>query len=206
MQNSRNNRYRLSFSTGGLFLQESLILCQEFFVQESWEGVKREVFARNLLQSKRRTSSQRSVQEIIERMKRLDARELEFFLEGSEDERKSLLWLAICRHYRLIQEFAIEVVREHYLSFRHDLVYEDFDYFLHRKSELNPELEELTESTRSKLRQVLFRILREAGLISSSNVIQRPFLSPRFVDLIRESDLSELRFFPLLDRDIERVN
>ena len=40
-------------------------------------------------------------------------------VEGSSQEQKAVLWLAVCRHYRFIHEFATEVLREKFLTYQY---------------------------------------------------------------------------------------
>jgi len=69
----------------------------------------------------------------------------------------------MCRTYLFVREFLLEVIQERYLSFRLDLPLETFDSFLDAKAEWDDGLTGLSQTTRMKLRQILFRIMREAG-------------------------------------------
>ncbi len=64
------------------------------------------------------------------------------------------------------------------------------------KANQHPELEEIKETTRKKLRQVLFRMLREAGILDTQLEIKPVFLSDelKHISLKKES----LSFLPLL--------
>ncbi|TLU53461.1 MAG: DUF1819 family protein [Chlorobium sp.] len=151
--------YSLSFTTGGLFHQESLILARLFVDANDWDRVRvrDRVQSENLLQSRTLTTSKRFCSEIISRVKTLEQSELDLLIYGSMQEQKYLLWIAVCRRYRFIAEFAEEVVRERYIGLKHDLHYVEFDFFFHKKSEWHPELEAIALTTRKKLRQVLFK-------------------------------------------------
>jgi hypothetical protein len=107
-----------------------------------------------------------------------------------------LLWLAACRAYRFIGEFAIEVLNERFLSFRTSLSYDDFDIFLAGKEEWSPKLAALSGSTKAKLRAVLFRLMREAEILSADDQILGAMLSPRLLSRINQGNSNELRFFP----------
>ena len=58
----------------------------------------------------------------------------------------------------------------------------DYDAFFNRKADWHEELDQLTDSTRDKLKQVLFRMLREAELVSDEGAILPAILSQRLVD------------------------
>ena len=86
-----------------------------------------------------------------------------------------------------------------------DLKFEDFDAFFNRKSEWHDELDQVSASTRDKLRQVIFRMLREADLLTKDKTINTVILSPRLVELIRKNNPDELLLFPTFENGRERA-
>ena len=62
-----------------------------------------------------------------------------------------------------------------------DLSFEDFDAFYNRKSEWHDGWI-MPAPQRDKLRQVLFRMLREAGLLAKVKTINAVLLNPRLVE------------------------
>lgn len=197
-----NARYRLSFTTGGLFHREAVRLAALYLDLGDWNSVREKVIAENLLQTRTLNTLKRVCSEVISRLRTLSPSELEFLVEGSHQEQTNLLWLAVCRRYRFIADFAVEVLRERYITLKSDLSFDDFDSFFNRKSEWHSELDELTPSTRGKLRQVLFKILREVDFITGSNRIKPAILSPRLVETLAGRDRRELFYFPAFEADL----
>lgn len=193
---SAASSYRMSFSTGGLFLNESVALAGLYEDLSDWTAVKSAALEKGSLPFRKTSSSRRSIREIANRLACLSERELELLRSGDRPEQVALLWLATCRAYRFVGEFAAEVVNERFLSFRETLALEDFDRFLEAKAEWHPELAKLSASTRGKLRQVLFRMMREAEILSKQDRILGAMLTPRLIEAIRSDNPSELRFFP----------
>ena len=76
-------------------------------------------------------------------MQRLSDEQLELLVEGNPQEQKKLLWLAICKRYAFIREFASEVVREKFLQLDYLLTEFDYDAFFNRKADWHPELDGL---------------------------------------------------------------
>ena len=122
--------------------------------------------------------------------------ELETLLAGGRSEQIALLWLAACRAYRFIGDFTVQVLNERYLSFRTDVSYDDFDSFYAAKAEWSPKLSGLSALSRAKLRAVMFRMMREAEIISPTNNILGTILPPSIHEMISGCNLEELRFFP----------
>lgn len=198
-----NDRYSLSFTTGGLFRQESLYLVLIFSELNDWAAVRDKVISDNLLQTRTQGTAKRVCREIISRLKMLQPAELDLLIHGLKNEQTQLLWIAICRRYKFIAEFAVEVLRERYISLKNDLHYEDFDFFFNKKAERHPELDAITPSSRQKLRQVLFKILKEADLLSSSSTINPAMLSHRLLTTIEPQKRSDLLFFPVFESELK---
>ena len=194
-----NDKYCMSFTTGGLFHHESVNLTVLYLDIKDWNAVRAEVIAENLLQARTLNSSRRVCREIISRLKTLDSGELDLLVASNPREQGYLLWLAVCRRYGFIADFAVEVMRERYFTFKTDLNYADFDTFFNGKSEWHAELDQLRSTTRNKLRQVLFKILHEADLLTANNTIKAAMLSPGFVEEISRGNRRDFFFFPAFE-------
>lgn len=194
---ARDSRYRLAFSVGGLFSQEAMIAAPLFLQSDSWQVVRSQIDADNLLQARTVASGRRRSRELVHRLAELTAEELKLLLDSTATERGYLMWSAACRRYDLVGEFAEEVVRERFLVLAPTLKPEHFESFLRGKSVWHEELYSLTESTRRKLRTTVYLMLREAGLLSVSGEILRCLLSPRLTAVFDKRTPSDLRFFPV---------
>ena len=65
-------------------------------------------------------------------------------------------------------------------------------------------MEELTETTRAKLKQVLFKIMREAEIITKENMIIPGFLTEDLAQVLVKDNPVWLRVLPVSDADINR--
>lgn len=200
--NINSDRYNMSFTTGSLFHHESVELAALYLDLDDWDAVRGKVIAENLLQARTRSTLKRVCQEVISRLRTLSPGELEAIVEGSHQDQAYLLWLAVCRRYRFIADFAVEVLRERYISVKIDLTHEDFDSFFNHKSDWHLELEEITTRTRGKLRQVLFKMLREADLLADDNTILAAMLSPRLLGLFYQRRLRDIKYFPVFESEL----
>ena len=197
-------RYRLSFTTGGLFLQEAPLVVERYLALRDWKQTREQVRSENLLQVRTTAAATRISQELIARLELLDPEELEFLVDGSLREQGYLLWTATCRRYTFIRDFACEVLREHYLLMRRQLTTSDYEAFCNAKALWHAELDELASSTHSKLRQNLFRMLRDADLVSAQHQIQPALISPALAHLLARHGNEQLLIFPATDHEIKR--
>lgn len=188
--------YSMSFTTAPLMLTETLRVAQLFAAEGDWQIVRAKVLDNNLLQMRTDNSSRRMFRELGSRLQQLTTAQLEFLLVGMPAEQKLLLWLAFCKRYRFVYDFAVSVIREKFLRLNYELSYHDYDLFFQDKAEWHPEVERVARATRIKQRQFLFRILRETDLLSSSDQILPAFLSSRLIDVIQADDPAHLAIFP----------
>jgi len=196
-------KYSMSFTAGTLFHQESVNLAGLYLEKGDWNEVRDEVIARNLLQARTANSAKRICREICSRLKRLNKDELELLVAGDHQEQAYLLWLAVCRRYHFIYDFSVEVIRERFLTLRYELSHEDYDAFFNAKMEWHEELEKITATTRIKLRQVLFKMLRETELLDSGNSIIPAMLSSRLISVICRHSNRDLRLFPIMETELQ---
>jgi hypothetical protein len=195
-ENKKKRRYRLSLSTGGLFLTESLLAVDEYFYYRDWPRTRLAAEQKNIIQSRTASSTKRRVREICQRLAMLTDQQLTLLKNGSRQEQQYLLWLAICKQYLLVFEFATEVIREKFLRMDLNLDHLEFDRFFNAKADWYDELDVLEESTRAKIRQVLFKILHEAEILSDANMIIPVLLTEVFVETVIQDNPDYLRIFP----------
>ena len=202
MNNPQQKKYQMSFGVGGLLLNESVTAARIHIEGESWEQTMLRALDQGATSLPKTASNRRTLREITNRLRTLSAQERAFLLdEADRTDQQALLWLASCRAYRFVREFALEVIRERYLSYQIDLPLEAFDILFEAKAEWDDGLADLSTSTRKKLRQVLFRMMREAGILSGENRIQTAILSQRLIAMIEDKNPVELALFPGVKND-----
>lgn len=195
----RSDKYRMSFTSGGLFHTESAKLISLFFHLKEWSDVRDKVVTDNLLQTKTVSASKRLSREIVLRLQHLSMKELDYFIEAQPKDQCYILWISVCRCYNFIGDFSIEVLRERYLALKMDLPHNEFDIFFNKKAEWHSEIDKIKLSTKQKLRQVLFRMLREADLLEGNGIIKPAILSPRFLEIIQHKNQQDILYFPILE-------
>lgn len=190
-----SQKYNMSFTAGALLQSESVTIAKLYLELGSWNEVKDKAITNNVLQSRAVSTLKRISYEIISRLSTLTSEELILLVNSSHKDQAYLIWMAVCRHHKFIADFATEVLRERFITFKPDLQYSDFDVFFNRKCEWHSELDGLSVSTKKKLRQVLFKMLREADFLDGKNNIQATILSPRLLDVIERSGGRDIMYF-----------
>jgi len=196
--------YAMSFTAGALLHRESVLIAELYIRERSWDAARKSALAENLLQARSRRTTVRLLGEVISRLKTLTESQLSLLIHGSEEDQRNTLWLAICKRYAFIREFAIEVVRERFLQLGPPITRADYEAFYNAKAAWHPELEDFGQSTRDKLRQNLFKMLRDAELLTGGGSVNGVFLSPAVVQAVVQESAENLAVFPVREEDVER--
>ena len=198
----KTETYSLSFTTGTLLHRESVVMAEQFLALQDWNAVRDAVVGKNLLQARTLNSSKRLCQEVSSRLKTLSEAEIDLVVKGTLQEQNYLLWLGVCRRYRFIADFAKEILHERFIRLSPVLTYDDFDIFFNQKAEWHEEMDRIRPATKVKLRQVLFKMLREAGLLTTDNQITPALLSPRLIQAIAQENPPDILIFPAFEFDL----
>jgi hypothetical protein len=189
--------YKMSFTSGGLFLTESVMVAGMHRSGEDWKDTLERALHEGTTSLPKAASNRRTLREIVNRLMTLDDDEVRFLIhEAGRQEQQYLLWVATCRAYRFVREYAVEVICDRFLSYQLDLPLESFDIFFEGKADWDDGLASISDSTRNKLRQILFRMMREAGVVSDDHRIQSSYLSPQLRRLIEATNPADLAVFP----------
>lgn len=192
------SRYALSFTSGDLFSREAQIAAPLYLEMGDWKAVRQRIYEENLLQARTATSAFRLARELANRLAVLKNSELNLLNDSGPSERSHLMWVAACRSYAFIGEFAEEVVRERFLLLAPTLGHHDFDSFAREKLLWHPELAEVSDATLKKLRRTLFQMLTQAGLLADGEIVHAS-LSERIRNQLNAQEPSDVRFFPTHD-------
>ena len=155
---------------------------------------------------KKRTSD-REFREIRKRLEKLTDEQKDILINGDLISQKQIAFLAVCKHYAFIRDFTIEVIRDKVLVFDYQLNESDYNSFINSKILLHPELEGFSESTRKKAKQVMYRILEQAGIINNAveKIIQPQILQAKVIKSILLDDSQWLKVFLMPDNDIKQL-
>lgn len=196
--------YRLSFTAAAFRLAESIRLAEVYQQHADWQAVRRIAVADDILQLGRSVTINRESRELIHRLKQLTDSEVDFLLRTDTVSQRQLLFLAVCRTYPFIRNFVLQIVRVNYQRFEFDISETDYRRFFNQQISLYDELDRLSDSSKAKIRQVLFKILEGAGYIISSQqrTITRPVVLTSLIDLIRQTRPADLPLLLFNDQEI----
>jgi hypothetical protein len=199
--------YSFSFLTGALYLPESLAVAALARTEYDWAKALHQAAEDNLLKQRKSASRTRLLREIRYRLQQMSREELAFLCDAGSRDQRQLLFIAVCRRFRFIREFVEEVLCPKAAALDIQLYPADFARFFDRKGADSPEVDRLTPKSIAKIKQVLIRMLAEAGLLDStaSQRIVQPVPSKALVNLLAKTDPMHLRCLLLSDLDIRQL-
>ena len=168
-------KYRFSFTAGSLLFEEMKLVIDAMIS----DGVSLSALDPDVINKSRKTTSKREFGELKIRVAKLSERELRFFYDASETEQIQLAFIAAMRSYEFIQDFLLQVVREKLETFDYSIVDRDYNGFINSVEMNHPEYTDLSDSTKAKIKQVMFKIFEQAGFINS---IKERELNPYYLE------------------------
>ena len=187
-------KYRFSFTAGSLLLEEMKLV-----VDAMVDGdVDLNDLDPIIIKKSRKTTSKREFAELKIRIAQLSLNELMFFYDAREDEQIQLAFIAAIRAYEFIKDFLLQVVKEKLETLDYYIVDRDYNKFIDSIEINHPEYSDLSDSTKSKIKQVMFKIFEQAGFIHS---IKKRELNPHYLEdsvrnlLSLEGRLKDLSIF-----------
>lgn len=196
-------KYRMSFSTGGLFHKESVLVAECFCRLKDWEKTRKQILDENILMARTNASLKRNTQEIILRLKNISESVVKVIPDCCPDMQRKIIWYAVCETYDFIKDFAREVIVNKHQTMQYQIDYSDFEEFFNSKTLWHTELERLKPKTIDKLRQVLFKILREAEIITDKGFII-PFNGIIEIPMALRHNKSFAQIMPMSNAELKR--
>ena len=160
--------YNAEISAGSLMLSESRIIAQLLLEQPDEKAWHRAIIIDNVLQKKAPSSAKRQARLIRNRLELMPKALLNMILDGNREVATQALFAAAIKHSRLLGDFIDEVIRQHIKTFNTQLTLRDWENYFSDCEQRDDSLKRLSETTKKKLGQVVFRILAEASYIDTT--------------------------------------
>ena len=199
----------MSFTAGAAMMNETLAVAETLLECDgNWERTKEKIFKENLMNKGKASSNQRYFVLMKQRLEALNIAELHMLINSTVAVRRLLILLGICKAHAFIYDFITESVRECFYNMQEKVTHASFNEFYNEKKYEHPELEKVTEQTIAKMRQVIFRILEQTGIIESaeSGELRRPYLTEALERLIVQDDAKWLAIYLYSNNEISNLH
>jgi predicted transcriptional regulator len=188
-------------------ITETLVVAEEYHRLSDWDLVKESLITNNLLNKIKQSTFNREYSEIKKRINNLSSQQIALMVSGDLDEAKSMILLSILKSYDFFHDFMVEVLGHKFQLFDRFLDDSDYSRFINYKNINHPELLTITPETASKVKQVVYKILEQLGIITSAKngTIIKPMLSSKSIEVIINEDPNLLSGFLYSHEEIKNI-
>ena len=201
-----NSKYILSFTAASLRLNEMVKVAKTAFDNNisDFHEIRDTGVVFNSVKTR---TSQREFREIRKRLEHLTTSQIDILINGDLISQKQIAFLSVCKQYDFIRDFAINVIRDKVLVYDYKINDSDYNSFINNRLNVHPELEEFSDSTLKKARQVLFHILEQSGIINNAveKSIQPQLIQSDVIRAIANDDPMWMKIFMMSDKDIKQL-
>jgi hypothetical protein len=203
----KQKKYSFSFTGASASIVETLVIAEEYDRLRDWKAVRALLLEHNLLKKVKQATFKREFLEIKKRISLLTQDQLRLLVHGSLDDAKAIILVALVKTYIFLRDFIVEVIRTKYLLFENTLSDIDYLRFIETKSLSHNELTKITEATAKKVKQVIFKLLEQVGLITSvrNGTILKPILNKNVIDVVVNDDPTLLYVFLFSNEEIRNL-
>ncbi len=199
-------KYKLSFTAASLRLNE-MVKIARLVLKDDIDDLNEIKESGEVFGSVKNRTTDREFREIKQRLKKLTQDQIEILANEDLLSQKQMAFLSVCKHYDFIRDFTVDVIRDKALVFDYQIHESDYNGFINSKIEMHPELEDFSDSTLKKAKQVMFRILEQVDIINNAKekMIQPQILHPGVIKSILVEDPQWLKIFLMPDNDIKQM-
>ncbi len=190
-------KYNFSLTGASAMITETLIIAKEYDRLKDWKKVEQSIKENNLLMKIKESTFKREFVEIKKRLSTLNQFQLTLLINGDLDETKAMIFLSLVKTYAFFFDFINEVVRNKYLMFDYLLTDSDYIKFFNAKSFTHEELNNISDITAKKVKQVVYKLMEQIGLINNikNGLIFKPMISNNVLEVILNDNPEYLTVF-----------
>lgn len=185
----QNKLYNGEIVAGSLLVAESRGIAELLLKGEDPDSWREAVVTNNILQKRNPETARRQARLIKKRLLLMKPALWEMIVNAHADLATQAVMAAAIKHSRLLGDFMNNVIREHWRTFQKYISVSDWHHFMEICAQADPGVDNWSDSTRAKLKQVVFRILAEAGYIENTRslVLQPVSIEPELKNYLKSN-------------------
>jgi hypothetical protein len=165
-------RYNAEIVAGALMLAESRQIARRLLDGVTDSELKKLLVEDNILQKRSPSTALRQAALIKKRLQLVNGELLGVISDGTREVATQALLAAAIKHNKLLGDFMLRVVKEHWLAYEKQLKRSDWPRFLEECQHIDPTVLTWSKATRQKIGQVVVRCLIEARYVDSARSLQ----------------------------------
>ncbi len=165
-------RFNGEIVAGALLVRESRAVARLLLDRPDPAAWRRAIVVENVLQKRSPAAAVRQARLIRNRLDLMKPALWKLAADGAADLAAQAALAAAIKHSRLVGDFMYTTIREHWRTFTRQISKSDWIDFLDVCAQLDPRVDRWTEATRTKLRQIVFKMLVESGYVESVKTLR----------------------------------
>ena len=153
---TNSQKYKLSFTSVPLRLIE-MVKIAKYAVENDITDFSLVKDSGIVYGSLKNSTLKRHFRELRNRLEKLTPDQLQILINGDLNSQKQVAFLAVCKYYDFIRDFAIDVIRDKSLVYDYKINESDYNSFINNRIHFHPELEMFKDSTMKKAKQVAYQ-------------------------------------------------
>ena len=164
--------YNGAITAGALLVSESRHIARLLLNQSTPDDWHQAIVIDNVLQKRSPVSAKRQAQLIKARLSLMKPELWKMLESGSADVATQAALAAAIKHSRLLADFMDTVIRQHWQTFVPKLSTRDWTDYLKSCAQVDPHVNQWSDATRAKLKQIVYLILSQAGYIDGTRTLK----------------------------------
>ena len=187
--------YSANLTKASLKVPESRIIAGLLLERADEAGWRRAILDENVLQKRSASTARTFADYIRHRLSTMQSPLWELVHDGSPVVATQAVLAAAIKHSRLLADFFDQVLKEHSRQFKTTITNTDWADFIASCAGQDPNVETWTPEVVIKLRQVVFRILAEAGYVDSTKTmaLQRVAIAAPLIKYLEDTQEADVR-------------
>lgn len=168
MKKEASHIFNAEIVAGSLLIPESRHVARLLIANADEDVWHQAIVIDNVLQKRSPAAAKRQAKLIKNRLSLMQPALWEMIDQGSNDVATQAILAAVIKHSRLLGDFMDLVIRQHWQTFHTKISTTDWNNFIETCIQKDPVIDTWTDSTRAKLKQVVFRILAESKYVDGT--------------------------------------
>lgn len=183
-------KYNGDIVAGSLLVAESRKIAQLLLEDVSGDEWNKAIVIDNILQERSPAAAKRHARLIRKRLQKMTGELWNIVATGSSETATQALVAATIKDSFLLGDFLLNVINRRWKMFERKLYKTDWNNYIEMCAQVDPDILEWSEATQKKARQVVLRILAEAGYIDSTKTLnlQPVIINPEVEAYLRSHD------------------
>jgi hypothetical protein len=157
--------YSGGFTAENLYRNELKIVVNLQLQGFTKQEIKEKIFDENLFSCRSEAAMKDLFPRVYKRSEKLDTKFKEILVSGSRSDSNAILLYAFLKSFRFPLDFVLELIHYNFKRFKNTVTEGNVITFFEEKAQQYEEVQNWTEKTRYKLKQVTLKILTDAELL-----------------------------------------